>query len=114
MNMNDKQEARLKSVLEDVKKCRASKDELKEFDGLKVVDFFNSLTAGAVAKLNVISNLFESAGGLPQDTPTDFIKYEAARLESVTREQLNGLCDCLLAVVLCNELEDKEESREVC
>lgn len=94
-----------------MKKIKAQEkadDELKDFESLTLVDLFNAVTAGAVAKLNVINELFNTAGNLPIDVPEDFIKYEAARLEAITRAQINGICDCLLAVIACGNPQNEE------
>lgn len=107
--MKEEQAKRLAEILEEIKSSKGTENEMKDFEGLKLVDLFNSVTAAGVAKLNVINELFTTAGGLPDDTPEDLIKYEAARLESITRAQINGLCDCLLAVVACEGLNDAEK-----
>lgn len=106
--MNVEQAIRLSEVLKKIKAQEKSDDEMKDFEGLKLVDLFNAVTSGAVAKLNVISELFNTAGNLPTDAPEDFIKYEAARLEAITRAQINGICDCLLAVIACENPQIEE------
>lgn len=106
--MNVEQATRLAEVLKKIKAQEKVDAEIKDFEGLKLVDLFNAVTSGAVAKLNVISELFMTAGNLPKDAPEDFIKYEAARLEAIMRNQINGLCDCLLAVIACENPQIKE------
>jgi len=106
--MKENQTERLAEVIEKVKAHKGTEDEMKDFESLKLVNLFNAVTAGAVAKLNVISELFNTTGNLPEDTPEDFIKYESARLETITRAQINGLCDCLLAIIACEQPITKE------
>ena len=102
------QAERFEDVLKKVKAQKKAENQTKDYDGLKVVDLFNGITAGAVAKLNVLTEMIETASGLPHDAPEDFIKYEAARLEAILRNQVDGICDCLLAVIACKDPEIKE------
>lgn len=106
--MNVEQAARLAEVLKKIKAQEKADDEVKDFEGLKLVDLFNAVTSGAVVKLDVMKELFSTASGLPDDAPEDFIKYEAARLEAIMRKQINGLCDCLLAVIACENPQIEE------
>lgn len=112
--MNENQAERLAEI---VKELNAYADDgnnrnAKDFEGLKLIDLFAAITTGAIAKMNVITELFKTASNLPYDTPENVIKHEALRLESVVRQQINGLCDCLLVLTACeNPTQKKKEAK---
>lgn len=111
--MKETQEERIMRVIKEAKAAGATMtDEEKEsFDGLKAVDLFNGTVSGAIAKLNTFSKLYDLTANMPKDAPEDLIKYLAAMLEAITREEFNGICDCLLAVVACKD-DAKPEAHE--
>ena len=115
------QEERILKVIEKVKANSASMDDEKRasYEGLKAVDLFNATVSGAIAKLNTFGKLYNLTANMPKDAPEELIKYLAALLEDITREEMNGICDCLLAVVACEpdeapETQGADEEKEAC
>ena len=109
--MKKTQDGRLQEVLEKVRRKKLTADEIKAYDNVKVVDLFNATVAGASAQLKVMTNLYATVQNLPHDAPEDLIKFEAMQLEEIMRTTLNGICECLLAVLPC---KDEDEIEEAC
>ena len=109
--MSNAQDERIYKLLEELKEMNtlANYPKMSEVNDLKAVDMYNSCITGAIAKLNVIAQMLESAAGLPDDSTAELIQQEAAQIELVMREQINGLCDCLLAVIICAKEEVKND-----
>lgn len=101
--MKETQEERILKVIEEAKAAGATMtdEEREAYKSLKAVDLFNGTVSGAIAKLNTFSKLYDLTANMPKDAPEDLIKYLAAMLEAITREEMNGICDCLLTVVAC-------------
>ena len=107
---NETQEERIMRVIDEAKKAGATLTDAdrKEYEGLKAVDLFNATVSGAIAKLDTFSKLYGMTANLPQETPEEVVKSLATLLEAITREEMNGIADCLLTVVAC-EPETKEQ-----
>ena len=114
MIMTETQQKRLEDVVKKINEYEPAADEVEADKVPELVDMFNDITLQAVARLNVIKEMFYTTTGLPENTPEDFIKYEAGRLEEITRTQVNELCDCLLAFVACRKENNATKIREAC
>ena len=101
--MTESREERIARVIAEAKAAGATMTDEKRanYDGLKAVDLFNGTVSGAIAKLNTFSKLYDLTANMPKDAPEGLIKYLAALLEDITREEMNGICDCLLTIVTC-------------
>jgi hypothetical protein len=101
--MKETREERILRVIEEAKKAGTTMtdEEKKAYEGLKAVDLFNATVSGAIAKLDTFSKLYGMTANLPQETPEEVVKSLATLLEAITREEMNGIADCLLTVVAC-------------
>lgn len=112
--MKETQEETIKRLIAEAEKAgKALSDKEREElnNDLTITDLFNATVSGAITKMNTLSNLFSFTANMPKDTPEALIKYLSALLATLTREEFDGICDCLLTVTL---IEPSVSERKSC